>query len=98
VGRDADRLLDEVRAKAASLRPDKANKDTVRDIERRFLVLQPQLGGSGGTGYFELDDETFATVAAGLEAAMPAPSAGPNDVTTTRRPRPRGCRRRRRRR
>jgi hypothetical protein len=80
--RDADRLLDEVRAAAAALRPDKTNKDRVRNIERRFLALQPQLGGSGGTGYFELDGEDFATVAAGLEAAMPAPSAGPNDVTT----------------
>jgi hypothetical protein len=82
VRRDADRLLDEVRAAAAALRPDKTNKDRVRDIERRFFHLQPQLGGSGGTGYFELDGEDFATVAAGLEAAMPAPSAGPNDVTT----------------
>jgi hypothetical protein len=80
--RDADRLLDEVRAAAAALRPEKTNKDRVRDIERRFFHLQPQLGGSGGTGYFELDGEDFATVAAGLEAAMPAPSAGPNDVTT----------------
>jgi hypothetical protein len=62
--------------------PEKVNKDRVRDIERRFFHLQPQLGGSGGTGYFELDGEDFATVAAGLEAAMPAPSAGPNDVTT----------------
>jgi hypothetical protein len=53
-----------------------------QDIERRFFHLQPQLGGTGGTGYFELDGEDFATVAAGLEAAMPAPSAGPNDVTT----------------
>jgi hypothetical protein len=80
--RDADRLLDEVRAKAASLRPDKERKDRARHIERRFLALQPQLDGAGGTGYFELDDEAFATVVAGLEAAMPAPSAGPNDVTT----------------
>jgi hypothetical protein len=80
--RDPDRLLDEVRAAAAALRPDKANKDTARHIEHRFLALQPQLGGSGGTGYFELDGEDFATVVAGLEAAMPAPSAGPNDVTT----------------
>jgi hypothetical protein len=80
--RDADRLLDEVRAKAASLRPDKESKDRARTIERRFLALQPQLDGAGGTGYFELDDEAFATVVAGLEAAMPAPSAGPNDVTT----------------
>jgi hypothetical protein len=80
--RDPDRLLDEVRAAAAALRPDRANKDTARHIEHRFLALQPQLGGSGGTGYFELDGEDFATVVAGLEAAMPAPSAGPNDVTT----------------
>jgi hypothetical protein len=79
--RDADRLLDEVRAAAAALRPDQANKDRVRDIERRFFHLQPQLGGSGGTGYFELDGEGFATVAAGLEAAMPAPSAGPNETS-----------------
>ncbi len=80
--RDPDRLLDEVRAAAAALRPETVNKDTARNIERRFLMLQPQLGGSGGTGYFELDDEGFATVAAGLEAAMSAPSAGSNDVTT----------------
>jgi hypothetical protein len=39
------------------------------------------LGGAGGTGYFELDDEGFAIVAEGLEAAMPPPSAGPRDVT-----------------
>jgi hypothetical protein len=82
VARDADRLLDEVRAAVAALRPDKTNKDRARIIERRFFHLQPQLDGAGGTGYFELDDEAFATVVAGLEAAMPAPSAGPNDVTT----------------
>ena len=80
--RDADRLLDEVRAAAAALRPDKTNKDQARNIERRFFHLQPELGGTGGTGYFELDAEGFAIFAAGLDAAMPAPSAGPNDVTT----------------
>ena len=80
--RDADRLLDEVRAAAAALRPDTTNKDTARHIERRFFHLQPQLGGSGGTGYFELDAEGFAIFAAGLDAALPAASAGPNDVTT----------------
>lgn len=79
-GRDADRLVDEVRAAAASLRPDTEAKDTARAIENRFFALQPMLGG-GGTGYFELDDEGFAIVAEGLEAAMPPPSAGPNDVT-----------------
>jgi hypothetical protein len=39
------------------------------------------LDWAGGTGYFELDDEAFATVTAGLEAAMPPPSAGPRDAT-----------------
>ena len=79
-GRDADRLVDEVRSAAAALRPGTEAKDTARAIENRFFALQPMLGG-GGTGYFELDDEGFAIVAEGLEAAMPPPSAGPNDVT-----------------
>jgi hypothetical protein len=50
----------------------------------RAALLPPPTpaGRLRGTGYFELDGEDFATVAAGLEAAMPAPSAGPNDVTT----------------
>jgi hypothetical protein len=81
-GRDADRLLDEVRAMAASLRPDKADKDTAGTSSGASSTSNPSSAGPGGTGYFELDDEGFATVAAGLEAAMPAPSAGPNDVTT----------------
>jgi hypothetical protein len=51
--RDADRLLDEVPARAASLRPDKENRNTARHIERRSLRLQPQLGGSGGQGGLE---------------------------------------------
>ena len=79
--RDADRLVDEVRDAVAALRPEAEAKDTARTIERRFLALQPMLGGAGGTGYFELDDEGFAIVAEGLEAAMPPPSAGPRDVT-----------------
>jgi hypothetical protein len=80
-GRNADRLVDEVRAAAAALRPDTEARDAARTIENRFFALQPMLGGAGGTGYFELDDEGFAIVAEGLEAAMPPPSAGANDVT-----------------
>lgn len=79
--RDADRLLGEVRAAAGELRPDREAQRTARAVEGRFLALQPMLDGGGGTGYFELDAEGFATVAAGLEGAMPPPSAGPRDVT-----------------
>jgi hypothetical protein len=62
VARDADRLLDEVRAAAAALRPDKTSKDKARNIERRFFHLQPQLDGAGGTGYFELDGRVSVSV------------------------------------
>jgi len=52
----------------------------VRQIEHRFLHVQPALDGAL-TGYFELDPEAGATLLAGLEAAMPPPSAGHRDVT-----------------
>jgi hypothetical protein len=78
--READRVVDHVRERTARIRPDKAAERAARRMENRFLSLQPMLDG-GGTGYFEFDEEAFATVAAGLEAAMPAPSAGPKDVT-----------------
>ena len=89
VGRDADRLLDEVRATAASLRPDRVNKDTARTIERRFLALQPQLGGSGGTGYFGIAG--INRHGGGDENALRRRASDPRRPRVMRR-RPRGCR------
>lgn len=77
---DPDTVLDEVRDDVSRLRPDLERSHKVREIEHRFLHVQPALDGAL-TGYFELDAEAGATVLAGLEAAMPAPSAGRRDVT-----------------
>ena len=78
---DPDTVLDEVRDDVARLRPELERTRQVRSIEHRFLHVQPALDGAL-TGYFELDPEAGATVLAGLEAAMPPPSAGRRDVTT----------------
>ncbi len=77
---DPDRVVDEARGEIDRCRPDLTRERSVRRIERRFLHVQPALDGAL-TGYFELDPEAGATVLAGLEAAMPPPSAGPRDVT-----------------
>jgi len=77
---DPDRVVDEARGMIERCRPDLTRERSVRRIERRFLHVQPALDGAL-TGYFELDPEAGATVLAGLEAAMPPPSAGPRDVT-----------------
>ena len=77
---DPDAVLDEVRDDVGRLRPDLERTRKVRSIEHRFLHVQPALDGAL-TGYFELDAEAGATILAGLEAAMPAPSAGRRDVT-----------------
>ena len=77
---DPDTVLDEVRDDVARLRPELERTRQVRSIEHRFLHVQPALDGAL-TGYFELDPEAGATVLAGLEAAMPPPSAGRRDVT-----------------
>jgi hypothetical protein len=77
---DPDRVVDEVRGVIDRCRPDLTRERSVRRIEHRFLHVQPALDGAL-TGYFELDPEAGATVLAGLEAAMPPPSAGPRDVT-----------------
>ena len=77
---DPDAVLDEVRDDVGRLRPDLERTRKVRSIEHRFLHVQPALDGAL-TGYFELDAEAGATILAGLEAAMPAPSAGHRDVT-----------------
>ena len=77
---DPDTVLDEVRDDVARLRPELERTRQVRSIEHRFLHVQPALDGAL-TGYFELDAEAGATVLAGLEAAMPPPSAGRRDVT-----------------
>jgi len=77
---DPDRVVDEARGEIDRCRPDLTRERSVRSIEHRFLHVQPALDGAL-TGYFELDPEAGATVLAGLEAAMPPPSAGPRDVT-----------------
>lgn len=77
---DPDGVVDEARGTIDRCRPDLARERSVRRIEHRFLHVQPALDGAL-TGYFELDPEAGATVLAGLEAAMPPPSAGPRDVT-----------------
>jgi len=78
---DPDRVVDEARGVIERCRPDLTRERNVRRIEHRFLHVQPALDGAL-TGYFELDPEAGATVLAGLEAAMPPPSAGSRDVTT----------------
>jgi hypothetical protein len=78
---DPDRVVDEARGVIDRCRPDLTRERSVRRIEHRFLHVQPALDGAL-TGYFELDPEAGATVLAGLEAAMPPPSAGPRDVTS----------------
>ncbi len=77
---DPDQVLDAVRDAVGRLRPDTARDTATRTIEHRFLHLQPALDDAL-TGYFELDAQAGATFLAGLEAAMPPPSAGPRDVT-----------------
>ncbi len=77
---DPDRVVDDARALIDRSRPDLTRERTVRQIEHRFLHVQPALDGAL-TGYFELDPEAGATLLAGLEAAMPPPSAGRRDVT-----------------
>ena len=77
---DPDRVVDDARSLVDRCRPDLARERTVRQIEHRFLHVQPALDGAL-TGYFELDPEAGATLLAGLEAAMPPPSAGRRDVT-----------------
>lgn len=77
---DPDRVVDDARALIDRSRPDLTRDRTVRQIEHRFLHVQPALDGAL-TGYFELDPEAGATLLAGLEAAMPPPSAGRRDVT-----------------
>lgn len=77
---EADELVGAVQDAVGRLRPDLETKDAQRVIEHRFVWLQPDLHG-GGRGYFELDPTGFATVAAAIEAALPPPSAGPNDIT-----------------
>jgi len=77
---DPDRVVDDARAVIDRSRPDLTRERTVRQIEHRFLHVQPALDGAL-TGYFELDPEAGATLLAGLEAAMPPPSAGRRDVT-----------------
>ena len=77
---DPDRIVDDARAVIDRSRPDLSRERTVRQIEHRFLHVQPALDGAL-TGYFELDPEAGATLLAGLEAAMPPPSAGRRDVT-----------------
>jgi hypothetical protein len=77
---DPDQVVDELAAAAGRHRAAKERDRTVRQIEHRFLHVQPALDGAL-TGYFELDPEGGAIFLAGLEAAAPDPSAGPNDVT-----------------
>lgn len=77
---DAEALLEAVRNAARSLAPSKAEDEERRSIERRFLSTQSMLDGTL-TGYFELDSEAGATVLGAIEAAAPAPSSGPADVS-----------------
>jgi hypothetical protein len=77
---DPDRVVDDARAAIDRCRPDLARDRTLRQIEHRFLHVQPALDGALA-GYFELDPEAGATLLAGLEAAMPPPSAGRRDAS-----------------
>ena len=77
---DPDRLVEAVQDEVARLRPDRERERTRRAIERRYLALQPALDGTG-TGYFELDAPAYGAVTAAIQAALTAPSAGPNDIT-----------------
>lgn len=75
---DADQLVDVVRDDVARLRPDLADKRALRQIESRFLHLQPALDGAL-TGYFELDPEAGTVLLEGLEHLTDLPSGRHRD-------------------
>ncbi|HEX9776364.1 MAG TPA: HNH endonuclease signature motif containing protein [Actinomycetota bacterium] len=72
---EPDQLVAEVEDLAARLRSDLATRREQRMIDASFLVLQPALGG-GGSLYAQADPESFATIAAALDAAADPPVAG----------------------
>lgn len=70
----ADELVDQTRRMVDTLDPKHAEEQELRQIERRFLAITPQLDGAL-TLYGELDAEAGATFLSALDAAMPPPSA-----------------------
>ena len=77
---EPDRLIETVGDEVARLRPARERDRNRRVIEHRYLALQPALDGAG-TGYFELDAAAYGAVAQAIDAALPALSAGPADIT-----------------
>ncbi len=77
---DADRLLAEVRATCDRMRESRRVEEReLRNIERRFVAIQPQLDGAL-TVYAELDAEAGATLLEALDiAAGPPVDAGEQD-------------------
>jgi hypothetical protein len=83
---EPEAILDRIEDAAARLRPDRTLRSEDRAIERRFLALQPMLGG-GGTLYGEADAESFATIASALDAAAERAVADEGDGRTRARAR-----------
>jgi hypothetical protein len=69
---DPDWVVDHAGDLVTRVRADLAQRREERAIERSFVAVQPRLDG-GGSGYFELDAVSMATVLEGLDAAADAP-------------------------
>ncbi|MEX0831640.1 MAG: DUF222 domain-containing protein, partial [Nitriliruptoraceae bacterium] len=69
-----DDLVDAIRHTAARHQQRKADERALRQIERRFLSVQPQLDGAL-TLYGELDAEAGSVLLSAMSAAMPRPTA-----------------------
>jgi hypothetical protein len=78
LAQDPDRIVDLVREQADRLRPDLAEAREVRAVQGNRLALQPALDGTG-TGWFAYDADSYARLAAALEAAAVPPSADIGD-------------------
>jgi hypothetical protein len=69
---DPDWVVDRAGDLVARVRADLTGRREDRGVEASFVAVQPRLDG-GGSGYFELDAVSMATVLEGLDAAADAP-------------------------
>jgi hypothetical protein len=74
LAQDPDVVVELVREQCDRLRPDLAETREVRAVQGNRLALQPALDGTG-TGWFAYDADSYARVAAALEAAAVPPCA-----------------------
>jgi hypothetical protein len=83
LAQDPDRIVDLVREQCDRLRPDLAEAREVRAVQGNRLALQPALDGTG-TGWFAYDADSYARLAAALDAAaVPPTSDDPADGPAT---------------